>query len=298
LTTLKLFAAVVDEASIARAAQRNHITSAAVSKRIAELEDRLGVRLLERRAGGMRPTLPGAALANAAHKLLGDLDALKVTLSEFVDGQRGDVRICSGTSGIVGSLPDDLKSFSAKYPNITLQIKEQHSAEAIEAVRTGLADIAIYAPHIVASGLDTYAYQKVHLVLLVQRDHPLAQRRTISFAEATRYELIGLSSDTALGQLLLKVATETGVRISKRFEVTGHEPVRRLVQAGVGVGILPSICALPYANAMGLRCVRVGDRWAQYRLQLCTRSYRSLSLPARKVLSHLVGGKADACDKR
>jgi DNA-binding transcriptional LysR family regulator len=298
LITLRLFAAVVDEASIAKAANRNHITSAAISKRIAELEARLGLRLLERRAGGMRPTLAGSALAKAAHKLLGDLDALKATLSEYVDGQRGDVRICSGTSGIVGSLPDDLKSFAAKHPNITLQIKEQHSAEAIAAVRSGLADIAIYAPHVAATGLDNHDYQKVHLVLLVSREHPLATRKTISFAEATRHEFIGLSPDTALGQLLLRVSRETGLRISKRFEVTGHEPVRRLAQAGAGVGVLPSTCVLPYAEAMGLHCIRLSDRWARYQLKISTRPYRSLSLPARKVLSHLVDGAAAAHSRR
>jgi DNA-binding transcriptional LysR family regulator len=288
LTTLRLFTAVVDEASFAKAARKHHITPAAISKRIAELEDRLGVRLLDRRAGGIRPTPPGAALATTARKVLDDLNAVGVTLSEFLEGQRGGVRIFSGPSGIVGSLPDHLTSFSSQHPNITLQIKEQSSGDAVQAVRDGMADIAIYAPHIVTSGLDTYGYQRVQLVLLVARSHPLATRRTISFAEAARHEFIGLSSDTALGQLLQRVMRETGVRIRKRFEVSGHEPVRRLAQAGVGVGILPVTGVLPYAEAMGLHCIRLSYKWATYQLELCTQPYRLLSLPARKVLDYLV----------
>jgi DNA-binding transcriptional LysR family regulator len=293
LITLRLFTAVVDEASIAKAARKHHITSAAISKRIAELEDRLGVRLLDRRAGGIRPTPPGAALAATARKVLVDLDAVGVTLSEFLEGQRGGVRIFSGPSGIVGSLPDHLTSFAAEHPNITLQIKEQSSADAVQAVRDGLADIAIYAPHIGTSGLDAYVYQRVQLVLLVGRNHALANRKAITFAEAARHEFIGLSSDSALGELLQRVMRETGVRIRKRFEVTGHEPVRRLVQAGVGVGILPITGVLPYAEAMGLHCIRLADKWAMYRLGICTQPYRVLSLPARKVLDHLVKNAAE-----
>jgi DNA-binding transcriptional LysR family regulator len=295
LITLRLFTAVVDEASFAKAARRHHITSAAISKRIAELEDRLGVRLLDRRAGGICPTPPGAALATTARKVLDDLDAVGVTLSEFLEGQRGGVRIFSGPSGIVGSLPDHLTAFAAEHPNITLEIKEQSSADAVQAVRDGVADLAIYAPHIVTSGLDSYGYQLVQLVLLVARGHPLANRRSISFADAARHEFIGLSPDSALGQLLQRVMRETGVRVRKRFEVTGQEPVRRLVQAGVGVGILPITGVLPYAEAMGLHCIRLSDKWATYQLRICTQPYRVLSLPARKVLDHLVH---DAVERR
>jgi DNA-binding transcriptional LysR family regulator len=88
---------------------------------------------------------------------------------------------------------------------------------------------------------------------------------------------------------------ETGVRVRKRFEVTGQEPVRRLVQAGVGVGILPITGVLPYAEAMGLHCIRLSDKWATYQLRICTQPYRVLSLPARKVLDHLVH---DAVERR
>jgi DNA-binding transcriptional LysR family regulator len=145
----------------------------------------------------------------------------------------------------------------------------------------------------VTSGLDTYGYQLVQLVLLVARGHPLANRKSISFAEAARHEFIGLSSDSALGQLLQRVMRETGVRIRTRFEVTGQEPVRRLVQAGVGVGILPITGVLPYAEAMGLHCIRLSDKWATYQLRICTQPYRVLSLPARKVLDHLVHDGAE-----
>lgn len=288
LITLKLFVAVVDEASITKAARKRHITGAAISKRISELESRLGVRLIERRNGAMYPTPAGKLLAQTARKLSGDLDALRVSISEHIDGARGEVRVFSGTSGIVGSLPDDLRDFSRRFPNITLQISERHSASVIEAVREGAADIGIHAPHVEANDLDTYPYHEVQLVLLVSLSHPLATRQAIWFEEAMAHEFIGMSVDSALGRLLERVMREQKLGMVTRFEVTGHEAVRRLVEANIGVGILPETSARPYAAALGIHCIRIQDPWARYRLTLCTRSHSGLSLPVRKLLSHLI----------
>lgn len=290
LVTLKLFLAVVQERSIAKAARREHITGPAISKRISELEMELGVRLLERHSGGMRPTDAGQTLAAEARSVLGTLDRLQAKLSEYAAGSRGEVRLYSGASGLVGRLPEDLRSFTTRHPQVTIQIKEQHSPEVVRAVAAGEADIGIYAPHVAAAGLDVHPYHKVRLVLLVKHDHPLARKRSVRLAAAAGHEFVGLSDDSALGQLLLQITAEHDIDFKTRLQVTGHEPVRRLVQAGMGVGILPQFCALPYAKAMKLTCIPLSDRWASYQLNICTRPRETLSMSARLLLAHLLKG--------
>jgi DNA-binding transcriptional LysR family regulator len=289
LVTLRLFLAVIDEGGIAKAARREHITGPAISKRIAELEEWLGVRLIERHVRGIKPTSAGLALAAEARTVLGGVSRIEATLSEYASGARGEVSIISGASGLVGQLPEDLKQFILDNPLVRLRIKEAHSPEVVRAVSDGSADIGIYAPSVTAPPhLDVYSYQVIRLVLVTAASHPLAHRRGVNLAEAVRYDLIGLSGESALGLLLARIAEAHGIEVKPRIEVTGHEPMRRLVEAGIGIGILPDVCALPYAEAMQLRCVPLRDAWARYTLNLCTRQHDTLSISARRLLSHLI----------
>ena len=289
LVTLRLFLAVVEEGGIAKAARREHITGPAISKRLAELEEWLGVKLIERHARGIKPTSAGFALAAEARAVLGNVSRIQAKLSEFATGARGEVRIYSGASGLVGQLPDDLKLFVTENPLVKLQVKEQHSPEVVRAVAEGKADIGIYAPSVAAPPeLDTYPYQTIRLVLVTAVSHPLAQRRSVGLVEAAAHDFIGLSDDSALGLLLARVAGEQGIHLNPKLEVTGHEPMRRLVAAGIGVGILPDVCALPYVSAMQLKCIPLRDTWARYALNICTQSHAALSTPTRRLLSHLI----------
>jgi DNA-binding transcriptional LysR family regulator len=289
LVTLRLFLAVVDEGGIAKAARREHITGPAISKRIAELEQWLGVRLIERNVRGIKPTSAGLALAAEARNVMGGVNRIHAKLSEFATGARGEVSIISGASGLVGQLPEDLKNFILENPLVKLRIKEAHSPEVVRAVSDGDADIGIYAPSVAApSHLDVYPYQVIRLVLITANNHPLAQRRSVGLDEAVAYDFIGLSGDSALGMLLAHIAEELGIDVKPKIEVTGHEPMRRLVEAGMGIGILPNVCAVPYANAMQFRCVPLRDRWSRYTLNICTRPHETISLSARRLLSHLI----------
>jgi DNA-binding transcriptional LysR family regulator len=288
LISLRLFVAVLDEGSIAKAARREHITGPAISKRIAELEEWLGVQLIERNTQGIKPTSAGLALALEARAVLSGVGRIHAKLSEYANGTRGEVRLISGASGLVGQLPEDLKQFIFENPLVKLQIKERHSPAVVAGVSQGEADIGIYAPSVSAPGLDVYPYQLVRLVLLTSPTHVLAHRRTVAFAEAAAYDFIGLSGDSALGLLLERVADEYGITIKPTIEVTGHEPMRRLVEAGIGIGILPDVCATPYTRAMQVRAIPLRDRWARYTLNICTRPHDTLSSPVRRLLSHLI----------
>lgn len=291
LTTLKLFVAVFEERSMAKAAEREHITPPAISKRIAELEASLGVTLFERLSTGIRPTPAGEALAIEARGIFHSLERMQGRLSEYASGRRGAVRIYSNPSGLVASLAEDLKTFVDTHPEVSVRVDEHHSDEVVRGVAAGDADIGIYAHHIGAEDLTIVPYRSVRLVLLVRRDHPLAERSDVAFAEAAAHELVGLTEDSAVGTLVSSIASAQGLKLRSRVQVTGFEALRRMVRAGLGVGVVPeSRTAAPQADGE-LVSVPLTDSWAQYGLNLCTRGPETLSMAARLMVEHLLRGQ-------
>jgi len=276
---------------MAKAAEREHITAPAISKRIAELEAGLDVRLLERHSSGMRPTAAGEALAADVRSVLGLLDRARSRLGEFAAGTRGRVRIVSNPSGLAGELPRALKAFLAQFPEVAIELDERHSVDVVRAVAEGDADIGIFAPNVPAEGLAVVPYRAIRLALVLPRDHPLAGESQVLLAAAAAYDFVSLAEASSIGNLVIAAAREHGVALRHRLRVTSFEALRSMVAAGMGIGVLPEDCVRPYADAMGLACVPLADTWAEYPLKLCTREAETLSMAARRLLAHLRQGE-------
>jgi DNA-binding transcriptional LysR family regulator len=288
LTTLKFFLAVYEERSMAKAAEREHITPPAISKRIGELESSLGVVLFERLSTGIRPTPAGDALAAEARAVFHGLDRMHGRLSEYASGRRGTVRLYSNPSGLVASLAEDLKSFIDAHGEVSVRLDEHHSDDVVRGVAEGDADIGIFAHHIGAEDLTIVPYRSVQLVLVVPREHPLAGARRVAFAEAAEHEFVGLTEDSAIGALVSSITSAQGLKLRSRVSVTGFEALRRMVHAGLGIGVMPASRGAAADRVAELVCVPLTDTWAQYRLNLCTRSPDTLSMAARLMVDHLL----------
>lgn len=292
-TTLKLFLTVVEERSIGKAAEREHISAPAISKRIMELEQSLGVKLLHRQSTGVDLTEAGAALAVEVREILSSLDRMKSKLSEYATGQRGRVRLLCSPSSHISPLPDALKTFMQAHPLVDVHLDQKHSIDVIHGIAQGEADIGIFASELVAAEpaalnvLNTYPYQTLRLLLVAALDHPLAKRNRVSFAEAAEYEFIGPSDSSSIGALLRRVSVEAGLKFKNRLQVTNFDTAQRMAQFGLGIAVLPELYARPYAKSMKLKCIGLTDEWAEYRLRICTRASEVLAMPARLMLAHL-----------
>src|SRR5262249_41907041 len=118
LLSLKLFIAVVEEQSIARAAAREHIAASAVSKRIAELERGLKVALLQRNNRGIVTTAAGNALLRHARNVVRDMAQLEGELVEYSEGLKGQIRLFANSTAILRFLPQQLVSFLSHHPRV------------------------------------------------------------------------------------------------------------------------------------------------------------------------------------
>jgi DNA-binding transcriptional LysR family regulator len=286
-----LFLRAIDSNSLSKAAEQSNIALAAASRRISLLEHLYGVQLLYRSTKGVEPTAAGRALAQHARTLLANAEKLQTELSDYAGGVKGHIRIQANTSAITQFLPDDLAAFSAKYPDVKLDLVERRSHEIAQALREGNADIGVVMDGTAIEGLISHDYRRDRLVAVVPRRHPLRGRQ-LEFTELAKYDLIALESSAAMMRLLAKAALEAGLPLRLRVQVWSFEAVCKLVQAGMGLGILPEAAAHDFAPIMGLRLIHLKDAWADRRMLVCVRDMASLPTVAQKLLQQLVGSRS------
>jgi len=287
--SLKLFLAVAEAGTIAAAAEREHIAAAAVSRRISEIEATVGVELLRRTNKGVVPTEAGKRLAALAHRALHQFDDIAMQMRDFAAGTSGIVRVAANISSIVQFLPRDIQAFAASHPHVRIELDEKPSAQVVRAVAENAADIGVFTsmPH--GYAIETLPYRTDNLVLVTPREHPLADRQSIAFADALDHEFVALPSDTAISQCLTRAANALARAVRVRIQVTGYDAQCLMIEANLGLGVMPLAVAQQHARSAGLNIVKLTDAWAERELLIGVRSLDALPEACRKLVTHLVG---------
>lgn len=252
LVTLNLVLAIAETRSITRGAQREHLALAAASKRLSDLEGRLGVALFERRARGVEPTEAGRALVRHIRSLQAALHALESEVVEFSHGVKGHLRIAANASAIAECLPADLAVFARAHPGVRLSVEELTSAEVQAAVATGRADVGVFVPPQHEGGLACRPYREGTLAALVPRGHVLARRRAVPFDALLDFDIVGLHLGAAAHELMRERALASGRPLNERIQVHGFDAIAQLVEAGLGVAVLPAVVAERVSRIFGV----------------------------------------------
>lgn len=285
--SLQLFIAVLEEGTIAAAAEREHIAAAAVSKRISEIESQLRTQLLNRTNKGIEPTAAGIALLGLARRALHELDDISVQMQEYASGMRGHVRIFANISAITQFLPGEIKSFLAEYPQIQVNLEEKISTAVTKAVAENAADIGIFIMQPHGHQLEVFPYHEDKLVLITPADHPLATRKTLAFADTLAYDYVGLHTGSTINLQLQNAASELGGLVRFSIQVTSYDALCLMVGSGLGIGILPEGVAKTYTRTLRLRAIPLTEPWARRELKICVRSFDALPVAAKLLVNHL-----------
>ncbi|MFN0185639.1 MAG: LysR substrate-binding domain-containing protein [Aquabacterium sp.] len=293
LVSLALFLRACESRSLSKAAEQSHIALAAASRRIALLEARYRVQLLYRSSQGVEVTPAGKALALHARSMLQQAERLHADLSDYAKGLKGHIRIQANTSAITQFLPDDLASFGLNCPAVKIELEERRSSEIVDALHDGQADIGVVMAGTALDGLQHFDYRRDRLVAVVPQGHAL-QGPTVAFSELVQHPLVALDSSAAMMRLLADAASDGDQPLQLRVQVRSFEAVCRLVQVGMGIGVLPEAAARVFAAALGLRLVRLSDPWADRRMMVCVRNMDGLTAVARSLVDHLVNSAAAA----
>jgi molybdate transport repressor ModE-like protein len=279
---LQLFAAVTEHGSITAAAQAMSLSLAAASTRLKALEHRVGARLLERSKAGAAPSSAGRALARHAHRVLAELDALHVEMAAFGRGLRGTVRLLCNTAAMAELLPHRLGRFLIEHPDIDVDLVEHSSDGVLEALRRGAADVGIVADHVDTEGLQARPWVADELVALLPPQAKALQARTIAFARLLDRPFVGLTATSGLSRFLLQQAARSGRVPHHRVRVGTLDAVAQLVEAGVGVAVMPRRAAMR-RRAAKARIVPLHDAWARRTLLVCSTD-QAAALPGVQAL--------------
>lgn len=287
LTDLSLFRHIVEAGSITHGAARAHLALGAASTRIRNMEDTLGASLLTRGRQGVRPTQAGRTLLQHARTILAQAEILREDLGVYADGLTGQVRVLSNTNALTEFLPDTLSSFLATHRHVSIDLEERLSDEIVDLVAEGVADIGIVAGTVDAGRLTTYPFRSDRFVLVVARDHPLAKQSKIGFADVLDYDFVGLDRASALQRFLASKASRIGRPLRLRVQLRSFDAVCRLVEADVGVGIVPETTAQRAAKSSTIKIVDLADTWAPRDLTICVRDFDALPPYAQQLVTHM-----------
>jgi DNA-binding transcriptional LysR family regulator len=287
LVDLSLFRHVVEAGSITHGAERAHLALAAASTRIRNMEEALGAPLLVRGRQGVMPTQAGRTLLQHARTILTQAERLREDLGAYAGGVAGQVRVLSNTNALTEFLPDTLSSFLTTHPHVSIDLEERLSDEIVGLIAEGVGDIGIVAATVDTSKVTTYPFRSDRFVLVVARDHALARRAKIGFADVLDHDFVGLDRASALQRFLAGKAAAAGRPLKLRVQLRSFDAVCRLVERNVGIGVVPETTVRWAAKTMAIKAVALADAWALRELTICVRDYDALPPYARQLVDHM-----------
>jgi DNA-binding transcriptional LysR family regulator len=183
-------------------------------------------------------------------------------------------------------MPPLVKSFSERYPEVSVSLLEGDSLAITESIAANVAEIGVFTrlPH--SADIEVHPFRRDELKVLVPVDHPLATRRRVKFATTLDYEHVVLRTGTHLRFQMLNAANQAGKSLRAKVEVSSYDALCKMVQVGMGIGILPASNADIY-RLPGTRMVKLDEPWASRELVFCVRRADALSPVARLFFEHL-----------
>ena len=287
LVDLRLFIAVADSGSITHGAMRANLALASASARIKGLEADLGVALFKRRRRGVELTAAGEALREHARLIMHNVEIMRGDLASFASGIRASVHLLANTSGLSEHLPRALAAFLREHPDISLDVEERESADVVTAIASGAADLGFAAEHALPDHFERFRFSEDRLMLVVPRRGDFANRRQIDFLEVTDHDFVALTDSTALQLHIAKHAARLGVRLKVRARLRDFDAICQMVAAAVGIAVVPEAAARRCAQSVPIALVSIRDAWANRKLAICARSFRTLPRPAKLLVEHL-----------
>ncbi|MCD6680618.1 MAG: LysR substrate-binding domain-containing protein [Burkholderiaceae bacterium] len=276
LVDLRLLVRIAEAESLTGGAAAMHLSLPAASARVKHLEERIGAKLLHRSSQGVELTAPGLAFVQHARTVLAQLEHLRADLQEYAKGVKGHLRLFANTTASSEFLPQVLRTYLIRHPDVNVDLRERSSDEIVRAVLDGQTDLGIVAGTVRTGRLETIPYREDRLALVVAEGHPLADEASVDFVRVLDFDQIGLHEASAIHTFVSRICDDLHRVPRFRIQVGNFESACRMIEAGIGVGILPASAATRHARTMAIRIVPLRDDWAIRRLVICARSLASL----------------------
>jgi DNA-binding transcriptional LysR family regulator len=283
---VQAFIAIADQGSFSRAAEALHITQAALSRRVQNLEGFLGVKLVERTTRSVALTRIGEDFLPQARRLLTDLASALLEIRETGKALRGDVTIaCVPTVG-VNYLPRIVQQYAALHPRNRIRILDHSSSGVAAAVLRREAEFGINMQDAGDPELTSIPLLKDRLVLVCRDDHPLAHKRRLAWKQLDPYAVILPGHESGNRPHLDMALERHDVKLQAFYEVQRSSTAVGMVSKGVGVAVVPALAVQKDAYPR-LRVTPLVDPVVSRTLVLVSRTKAQLS-PAAQALYNLI----------
>jgi DNA-binding transcriptional LysR family regulator len=285
LQQLQAFVAVADKGSFRAAAKDLHLSSPALGRRVAKLEEILAVRLFTRSTRDVRLTRVGEAFLERARAALDDLESAVLGINEISARHAGRVSVACVPSVATSFMPRAIQAFCEKMPNVRIRVIDEGMADVAAAVVTGEADFAFGFHGTADAPLAFEPLWRDPYVLALRRDHPLARRRAVKVADVSDESWLAVARTSRNRQVLDEYFSARGHPPQPWLEVAHVATLLAMVEAGLGVGIVPALAVAKDHPA--LVAVKLSDVDATREVGLLTLEGRRLTPVAQRFYDQL-----------
>lgn len=289
LRQLHYFMKVAQKEHVTQAAEELHVAQSAVSRQIHQLEQELGVDLFMQKGRNLQLTPVGHLFCKRVESLMKDLDKAVAEVHEFLDPERGEIRIGFPHSLGIHLIPSVVSEFKKRYPNVKFRFKQGMYPTLIKDVISAEVDLAFISPfpegHDQVEG-DVVLTEEMYAILPL--NHPLAQEESITLDQLKDDKFILFSKGYSLRPIVWQACLEAGFTPQIAFEGEETDTIRGLVAAGMGVSLLPEM-AFFQSNPLQPARVKISEPRVTRTIGLIHRSDDKLPLVAqafRKFLLH------------
>ena len=242
LRQLRYFVAVAQELHFGRAAQRLQMTQQPLSRQIQALESELGVRLFERTKRRVRLTSAGQLFLEEACKVLGQTEQAIQTAQKAERGELGRLVVGFNGFAIESLLPDVIRVFCARYPEVNLNLREMTTTDQVKAMQAEQIQLGFIMPPIVTDSLRCEFILQEPLVVLLSETHRLAPEPEVSLQalQDDAFVLVPQQWEPGLRHQYIHLCEQNGFAPRVVLEASQKPTILGLVAAGIGVSLAPA----------------------------------------------------------
>ncbi|NIJ08753.1 DNA-binding transcriptional LysR family regulator [Sphingomonas vulcanisoli] len=288
MVDFRLFVQIAEANSLRQGAERACLSAPAASARIANLEVRTGTKLLMRSSRGVSLTPSGQAFLHHAKLVLGQLEELKSDLEEYAKSVKGHLRLTANPTAMTEFLPSVLARYLPRHPDVSLGLRERFSGEIVRDVLAGTADLGIVSGELRMEDLETIEHRTIPLVVITAPDHPLASIEKTTLGETLQYDFVDFHETSPTHSLLHRTALELHTPIRTRVRAVNVDACCRLVEAGVGVGLVPEPSARRIARSANICIIPLEGPAMELTERIVARRFKALPAFARDFVNELL----------
>ena len=238
LRQLRTFKTVADLTSFSLAAQRLKLSQPSVSYQVKELEEALGLPLLDRLGKRVQLTEAGTLLYGYARRMLDTLDEATVAIEEMRGIQRGTLRVGASTTVGIYLLPAALGAFKKLHPGLVISLEIGSRVHVQDQVLNSELDLAVVGPAPKDPDLAIVPFLSDELVVVAPRGHALAGKLGLTLKDLAREPFIMRESTSGSRWSLEKEARKAGAKLVAAMELGSNGAIKHAVESGLGLAVI------------------------------------------------------------